>query len=108
MMPKRLPIRIISAVGSPYFINSQEVYSGASIGIAECTESYDSADDLLRDADAAMYQAKSMGRGRFIVFDETMHQKLVDDLSIDQALHRAVKEQLLFPQYQWLYNGAKR
>ena len=96
--------RIISAVGSPFYINEQEVYSGASIGIAECTQAYQNADELLRDADAAMYQAKNMGRGRFIVFDETMHQQLMDDLNIDQALHQAVKEQLLFPQYHALHN----
>ena len=42
--------------------------------------------------------------GRFIVFDETIHQQLMDDLNIDQALHHAVKEQLLFPQYHALHN----
>lgn len=96
--------RIITSVGAPYYVNEQEVYSGASVGIAECKPIYQTADDLLRDADAAMYQAKAMGRGRFIVFDETMHQRLVDDLNIDQALHRAVKEKLLFPAYFDFHN----
>lgn len=94
--------RIISSVGKAFLINNQEIYSGASVGIAQCTEAYQSADDLLRDADAAMYQAKGMGRGRFIVFDETMHQRLVDDMNIDQALHRAVKEKEIFPKYSAL------
>jgi diguanylate cyclase (GGDEF)-like protein len=91
--------RIIVSVGQPFYIHNEEVYSGASIGIAQCHDTYNSADDLLRDADAAMYQAKNMGRGRFIVFDETMHQRLMDDLTIEQALHRAVKAQLLLPHY---------
>lgn len=91
--------RIISSVGKAFFINNQEVYSGASVGIAQCTESYNSADDLLRDADAAMYQAKGMGRGRFILFDETMHQRLLDDMNLDQALHRAVKDDQILPRY---------
>ncbi len=94
--------RIIASVGKPFLINSQEIYSGASVGIAQCTEAYHSADDLLRDADAAMYQAKGMGRGRFIVFDETMHQRLIDDMNIDQALHRAVNEKQLFARYSAL------
>lgn len=96
--------RIITSVGSPFYINHQEVYSGASIGVVQCNDSYASADELLRDADAAMYQAKNMGRGRFIVFDETMHQRLMEDLSIEQALHRAVKARMLLPCYNALYN----
>ena len=96
--------RIIMSVGAAFFINNQEIYSGASVGIAECSESYETADELLRDADAAMYQAKNMGRGRFIVFDETMHQRLMDDLSIEQALHHAVKDNLLFPRYMSMHN----
>lgn len=96
--------RIIMAVGSPFFINNQEIYSGASVGIAQCDASYTTADDLLRDADAAMYQAKGMGRGRFIVFDETMHQQLMEELNIDQALHRAVKEQGLMPLFNGVFN----
>jgi EAL domain-containing protein (putative c-di-GMP-specific phosphodiesterase class I) len=74
------------------------------VGIAECSPEYETADDLLRDADAAMYQAKNMGRGRFIVFDETMHQRLMDDLNIEQALHHAVKDQSLFPRYLSMHN----
>lgn len=92
--------RIITSVAKPFLINNQEIYSGASVGIAQCTEAYQTADDLLRDADAAMYQAKGMGRGRFIVFDETMHQRLVDDMNIDQALHRALKEKQIYPKYR--------
>jgi EAL domain-containing protein (putative c-di-GMP-specific phosphodiesterase class I) len=45
-----------------------------------------------------------MGRGRFIVFDETMHQKLMEELNVDQALHRAVKDDLLTPKFTPLHN----
>lgn len=53
--------RIISAIEKPYTIESNTLYSNASIGIALCSSHYKSADEILRDADAAMYQAKSLG-----------------------------------------------
>jgi EAL domain-containing protein (putative c-di-GMP-specific phosphodiesterase class I) len=67
------------------------VYSGASIGIAYIENGYQSADEILRDADAAMYQAKSLGRGRYIIFDKTMRDKLLEELEIEGEFRQMLK-----------------
>ncbi len=85
--------RIIEAVRQPMELQGQSLYSGASIGIAHYDASYTNADGMLRDADAAMYQAKALGRNRFVIFTESMRQQLLQELSLEQALHQAVTEQ---------------
>lgn len=92
--------RIIQQMNSPFQLNGQEHYSGASIGIAECLEETDSADRLLRDADAAMYQAKSMGRGRYVLFDDSMHETLVDSIRKETALRHAKTDKDFAVHYQ--------
>lgn len=64
--------RIIELVRKPVTIEQQQVLSGASIGIALYHHGYQSADEMLRDADAAMYQAKSLGSNRFVIFNPDM------------------------------------
>ncbi|WP_300320806.1 EAL domain-containing protein [Idiomarina sp.] len=92
--------RIIQQMNEPFQLNGQEHYSGASIGIAECLEKTDSAERLLRDADAAMYQAKSMGRGRYVLFDDSMHESLVDSVRKETALRHAKVEKDFAVNYQ--------
>ncbi len=84
--------RIIAAVKEPMLFQGQQLYSGASIGIACYKADYQQADDLLRDADAAMYQAKAMGRNRFVIFTDTMRMRLLQDLDLEQALRQALTE----------------
>lgn len=85
--------RIIEKMRLPFVYGETEHYSGASIGIAECRTRNDSAERLLRDADAAMYQAKSMGRGRYVVFDESIHKDLVASLNRETELRHAQFDQ---------------
>lgn len=85
--------RIIEAVRQPMDLHGQILHSGASIGIAHYDAAYTCADEILRDADAAMYQAKALGRNRFVIFTESMRQQLLQELSLEQALHQAVSEQ---------------
>ena len=92
--------RIIQQMNEPFQLNGQEHYSGASIGIAECLEKTDSAERLLRDADAAMYQAKGMGRGRYVLFDDSMHESLVDSVRKETALRHAKVEKDFAVNYQ--------
>ncbi len=81
--------RIIAAVKEPMLLQGQQLCSGASIGIACYKPDYQQADDILRDADAAMYQAKAMGRNRFVIFTDTMRMQLLQDLNLEQALRQA-------------------
>jgi len=83
--------RIISSIAQPFNIDNKDMYSGASIGIAYVESGYQKADEVLRDADAAMYQAKSLGRGRYVVFDKTMREKLLKELEIEGEFRKALK-----------------
>lgn len=78
-----IAVRIISSIAKPYNIETKDMYSGASIGIAYVDSSYHKADEVLRDADVAMYQAKSLGRGRYIIFDKTMREKRLEELETE-------------------------
>ncbi|OIM99143.1 hypothetical protein BFR57_00760 [Idiomarina sp. MD25a] len=92
--------RIISSLNEPFILNGHEHYSGASIGIAMCDDSQDSVERLLRDADAAMYEAKSQGRGRYVVFDNTMHRTLVESVKRERALRHARIDQDFFVEFE--------
>ncbi|MBF7073381.1 EAL domain-containing protein [Glaciecola sp. MH2013] len=83
--------RVIASVAQPFMLNGKEMYSGASIGIAHLNSTYFSAEEVLRDADAAMYQAKSLGRGRFITFDKSMREKLLEDIQLETEFRKALK-----------------
>lgn len=83
--------RIIQSIAKPFNIESRDMYSGASIGIAYIESGYQTADEVLRDADAAMYQAKSLGRGRYIVFDKTMREKLLEEMEIESEFRKILK-----------------
>lgn len=85
--------RIIKAINQAFNITGQIIYSNASIGIAQCDHRYKSASDILRDADTAMYQAKSLGRGRYIFFDEGMREQLIATMTLEQELRVAINEQ---------------
>jgi EAL domain-containing protein (putative c-di-GMP-specific phosphodiesterase class I) len=65
-----------------------------------CNEHYKNADEILRDADAAMYQAKSLGRGRFVFFDESMREKLIATMTLEQELRVAIEKQQFELHYQ--------
>jgi diguanylate cyclase (GGDEF)-like protein len=82
-------------------INGQEIFSGTSIGIAlNQPERNLLPEDLLRSADAAMYRAKSLGRGRYQVFDANMHQSSQERLHIESWLRHAIDRQELRLHYQ--------
>lgn len=83
--------RVIKSVAAPFELENKKIYSGASIGIAYIENGYQSADEIIRDADAAMYQAKTQGRGRYVVFDMTMREKLLEELEIQSEFRLALK-----------------
>ena len=69
--------RILASVGEPIDLDGHEAALSGSIGIAFSATGYEKAEDLLRDADTAMYRAKSLGRARFEVFDEAMRARVM-------------------------------
>jgi diguanylate cyclase (GGDEF)-like protein len=88
---EEISARIINSIAQPFNIENKDMYSGASIGIAYIETGYQTSDEVLRDADAAMYQAKSLGRGRYIIFDKTMRDKLLEELEIESEFRKILQ-----------------
>ncbi|MFT7199340.1 MAG: diguanylate cyclase (GGDEF)-like protein [Glaciecola sp.] len=84
--------RIINSVSMPFTLDGKEMFSGASIGIAHLDNNYMSADEVLRDADAAMYHAKGLGRGRYVSFDKSMREKLLEDIQLESQFRKTLKD----------------
>lgn len=91
--------RITAEMQRPFDVRGREIVMGASIGIAAAGDE-DSADDLLRNADLAMYIAKSSGKGRHAVFEPRMHAGIVERLELENDLRRAVERRELVLVYQ--------
>lgn len=83
--------RIVDSISTVFTLDEKEVFSGASIGVAEITSDYTSADDVLRDADAAMYQAKNLGRNRYVIFDISMRNQLIEEIDDEHFFRKAFK-----------------
>jgi EAL domain-containing protein (putative c-di-GMP-specific phosphodiesterase class I) len=83
--------RIHEQLTEPFDLNGHEFSTTASIGIAFSQTGYSRPEDILRDADTAMYRAKSNGKGRHEVFDLEMHARAVEMLTLERDLRRAVE-----------------
>jgi diguanylate cyclase (GGDEF)-like protein/PAS domain S-box-containing protein len=80
--------RINAALKEPFCLGGHDVFASASIGIALSSLNYLKPDDILRDANTAMHQAKSQGKARHQVFDGTMHSHAVEILKLETDLQR--------------------
>jgi diguanylate cyclase (GGDEF)-like protein len=92
--------RIQDALVTPFTIGDENVYVSASIGIATSCGGYDSAMDILRDADLAMYRAKSLGKNRTEVYNVSMHTQATTRLHLESDLRRALRDQEFVLHYQ--------
>ncbi len=92
--------RIQKELALPFVLQGVEVFTSASIGIAQMNASYARPEDLLRDADTAMYRAKSSGRARFQVFDTEMHARSLALLQMEAELRRAIEREEFELYYQ--------
>jgi diguanylate cyclase (GGDEF)-like protein/PAS domain S-box-containing protein len=92
--------RIASDLSAPFMIGGQELFPSASIGIAVYSPSYQNPEDLLRDADTAMYSAKAKGKGRYEVFDANMRANAIARLQLETELRRAVERREFENYYQ--------
>lgn len=93
-------VRVGEEVRKPHLIGGHEVATTASIGIALSTTGYTRADDILRDADTAMYRAKASGRARHQVFDKMMHFQALSTMRLENDLRRAIDRQEFRLHYQ--------
>jgi diguanylate cyclase (GGDEF)-like protein/PAS domain S-box-containing protein len=92
--------RLQQALAEPIPIEGHEVFTSVSIGVALSSAGYTRPEELLRDADTAMYQAKLRGKARYVVFDPTMHTDVLELLQLESDLRRALERAELRVHYQ--------
>ena len=100
--------RLLSALAEPFLLGDQEVFITASIGIAPSTTGYTRPQDVLRDADTAMYRAKALGRARHQAFDTAMHARAMRMLQIQADLRRAIDRHEFELHYQPIFQLGNR
>jgi diguanylate cyclase (GGDEF)-like protein len=92
--------RIMQVLAEPFEVAGQRVFVTASVGIALSASGYTDVEDILRDADIAMYHAKQTGRARWVMFDQTMQLAAVRRLQLEADLRGALAQDELFLHYQ--------
>ncbi len=92
--------RSLEAIARPFQLDGHEFHTTGSIGIAYSATGYDRYEDILRDADTAMYRAKANGKNRYEAFDATMHARAVEALRLENDLRSAIAAGEVRPHYQ--------
>jgi len=92
--------RVLAALAVPLQIGGKTLEPSASVGIALGDDRYHAADDLLRDADIALYRAKALGRGRFELYDASLQQRVIDILAVENELRLALQHEQFEPYFQ--------
>ncbi len=102
----RIAERIQQKFNLAFDINGNEIYSSASIGILHASEAHSSSEEMMRDADTAMYRAKRLGKARHEVFDHEMFAEAKETLRLETDLRRAVEKDELRVYYQPIFSLA--
>ena len=95
-----IAFRIQEALSAPIMVAGREVFTSASIGICFGTNEHANPDEIMRDADTAMYHAKSRGKARHEMFDADMHARTRDRLDLENDLRHAVTNHQFEVHYQ--------
>jgi diguanylate cyclase (GGDEF)-like protein/PAS domain S-box-containing protein len=96
----RIAERLLNTLTASYTVLGHDVQSTASVGIVTSDQCRGSAEEFVRNADMAMYEAKRAGRGCAVVFSEAMHARLTRNLTIETSLRRAIGTEQLQLEYQ--------
>jgi len=96
----RVAEKVQQVISEPFKLASHEAITTASIGVALSTSGYTEAEDIIRDADTAMYRAKDRGKARCEIFDTAMHTRAVTLLRLESDLRRALEKDELCVYYQ--------
>ena len=101
--------RIQNELRKPYLLGMNEVVTSSSMGITFSHPMYESPKEVLRDADIALYRAKERGLGHYQIFDAAMHEKVKQQIKLEEELRRAVerREFVLFYQPVRSLNSGK-
>lgn len=96
----RIAERLLNSLAPSYSIGGRDVHSTASVGIVTSDQCMDSAEEVIRNADVAMYEAKRMGRACSVIFNESMHARLTRHVTIESGLRKAMGTPQLSLVYQ--------
>lgn len=100
--------RILQETSAPLKVAGREVYTAVSIGVVVSGPDYSNPEDMLRDADIAMYQAKSLGRARVQVFEKSLRTAAEERLRLASDLRRAVSQREFLNYYQPIFTLGSR
>lgn len=100
----RIAERLQEKFTLPFDLGGHEIYSSASIGILNRSEKHLTPEDMMRDADTAMYQAKRAGKACHEVFSEDMHEDVKTTLQLETDLRKAIEREELSVFYQPIYS----
>jgi diguanylate cyclase (GGDEF)-like protein/PAS domain S-box-containing protein len=92
--------RLMKVLTSSFNVNGKEIFTSASIGIALSSIGYNNSEDILRDADTAMYRAKSLGKARYDVFDVDMRAAVIARLQLETDLRNGISREEFRNYYQ--------
>src|SRR6185436_1768404 len=95
-----IAFQIQESLSAPIVVAGREVFTSASIGICFGTTEHGTPDEIMRDADTAMYHAKAHGKARHELFDADMHARALDRLGLESDLRQAVKARAFDVHYQ--------
>ncbi|ACB51227.1 hypothetical protein cce_1877 [Crocosphaera subtropica ATCC 51142] len=96
--------RINDSLNSPFIIDGKEVFTNSSIGIVLSSNGYLSMDNLIRDADIAMYRAKAKGRACYAIFDPVVAQEIISASRLENDLKGAIEKEELTLYYQPIFD----
>ncbi len=99
----RVANRIQARLSDPFYVGGHEIFTTVSIGINLAAPTYEKAEDLLRDAEVAMYGAKSNGRARYQIFDKEMHARSLANFKMEAELRWALERHEFVAYYQPIY-----
>lgn len=100
--------RILAELRAPILLESHEVFTTVSIGVTFSTNKYNTPEEMLRDADTAMYQAKKKGKSRYQVFSSYMRELAVSLVRTEADLRRAIQKGEFELRYQPIVDSAQR
>ncbi|MBD8524297.1 sensor domain-containing phosphodiesterase [Pseudomarimonas arenosa] len=99
-IPVRVAQRILNVMSEPMFVLGKEISTSSSVGVAMGDRRYRHADDVLRDADIAMYRAKRAGRQRFEIFDAATNQHAIQVLDMEADIRHGIADRRFHPWFQ--------
>ncbi|NOH03600.1 MAG: EAL domain-containing protein [Chloroflexi bacterium] len=98
--PVEIAQRIRASLKNPFTVLDRDLYLTASIGVVIYSEEYSTSEEILRDADIAMYHAKNMGRDTVEIFNSAMRERIMRRLNLERDLRQAVARNEFYIEYQ--------